>query len=259
MTMPRMPTCVKGRLVSSWVHALILFVALTARGGEALSPKSIESAASGRSRVMFERCAADFASDTNRFESAWLFGKAAFDWGEFSTGSVQRAEIADAGIRASLAAVRLQAKRAEGHYYLAMNRGQMARTKSLGALRLVAEMEKGLKLASSLDPRLDHAGADRSLGLLYARAPGWPASIGSKTKARHHLSRAVELEPGFPENALALMEALHQWGDQKHLARQIREYEERLGAMRAQWAGDEWAWSWVDWDARWKAIRMKSE
>lgn len=242
-----------------WIHALILCVAVTARGGEVLLSKNIEVAAAGKARAIFERCAAEFAAETNRFESAWLLGKAAFDWGEFSTGSVQRAEIAETGIQASLAAVRLQARRAEGHYYLAMNRGQMARTKTFGALRLVAEMEKGLKLALSFDSRFDHAGAERSLGLLYARAPGWPASIGNKTKARHHLSRAVELEPGFPENALALMEALIQWGDQKQLARQMREYEERLGTMRAQWAGDEWAWSWVDWDTRWKSIRMKSE
>lgn len=48
-------------------------------------------------------------------------------------------------------------KSAAGHYYLGMNLGQLARTKLLGALKLVDEMEREFKAAVALDERFDHA------------------------------------------------------------------------------------------------------
>ena len=65
-----------------------------------------------------------------------------------------------------------------------MNLGQLARTELLGALKLVKEMEREFKTAADLDKQFDYAGPERCLGLLYRDAPGWPASIGSRRKAR---------------------------------------------------------------------------
>jgi tetratricopeptide (TPR) repeat protein len=124
----------------------------------------------------------------------------------------RRAYFADLGERQARAAIMLAPTRVEGHYYLAVNMGYTAQSKSflrrLGALDLVPEIEKEGKIALMLDPRFDHAGPHRLLGALYLRAPGWPASIGDPEEALSHLMSAVELDPSYPENHLYLAEAL---------------------------------------------------
>ncbi len=113
-----------------------------------------------------------------------------------------------------------------------MNLGQLARTKLLGALKLVTEMEAEFKAARRLDEHLDFAGPDRSLGLLYLEAPGWPTSVGSRTKARQHLRRAAELAPQYPENRLTLLEAYLRWGDHNGVQRELKALEEIWPAAR---------------------------
>ncbi len=100
---------------------------------------------------------------------------------------------------------------APAHYYLAMNLGQLARTEFLGALKLVREMEREFKTAAELDAQFDFAGPERSLGLLYRDAPGWPVSIGSKRKARElsgtgRKTRArLSRKPSEPRRILSAM------------------------------------------------------
>ncbi len=162
------------------------------------------------------------------------------------------------GIAASQEAVRVVPSLAAGHYYLGMNLGQLARTKTFGALKLVNEMERSFKIARELDATLDYAGPDRCLGLLYLDAPGWPASIGSRKKAREHLLRAVEVAPDYPENRLNLVEALLRWGDKKSVHPEAKALSTLMPKARTTLTGEVWAASWADWDRRWGAIRDKT-
>jgi len=189
--------------------------------------------------------------------AAWQFARASFDWAEFSTNSQQRAAIAGEGIAAGRRAVKREPHSAAAHYYLALNLGQLARTRSLGALPLVDEMESRFLTAWNLDPAFDHAGADRCLGLLYRDAPGWPASVGSRSKARKHLLRAISLSPDYPENRLNQIESLLQWGDEAAARREIPAFVELLPKARDELSGETWTSSWADWDARWQVIRTR--
>lgn len=103
-----------------------------------------------------------------------------------------------------------------------------------------------------LDEHVDFAGPDRSLGLLYLQAPGWPTSIGSRIKARQHLRRAVELAPQYPENRLTLIEACIRWGDRKGVQRELKAIEDRWTGARTNLVGEAWAAAWEDWEARLK-------
>src|SRR5205085_8577123 len=125
---------------------------------------------------------------------------------EFATNSAQRAELADQGIAACRELLAREQNSGPGHYYLGMNLGQLARTKGIGALKIVTQMEREFKAARELDETLDQAGSDRNLGLLYRDAPAL-GSIGSRSRAKQHLERAVELTPDYPENRLDLIEA----------------------------------------------------
>jgi len=196
-----------------------------------------------------------FQADTNSIPAAWALGEACFWRAEFATNATERTQLANEGIAVCRAVTLRSPTVPEGHYYLAMNLGQLARTKWFEALGLVKDLEMSLNLASGMQPRLDHAGPDRCLGLLYRDAPGWPLSVGSKSKARQHLLKSVALAPEFPENHLILVETWLQWREKKTLQRDLDTLAQLLPKARAQLTGEAWAAHWDDWDRRWQFIQ----
>jgi hypothetical protein len=190
--------------------------------------------------------------------AAWQFGKACFDLAEFSTGNSERAALAQQGIAACRRASARASNSAPTHYYLAMNLGQLARTKSLGALKLVDEMEREFVVAAALDEHFEYGGPQRSLGVLYRDAPVI-GSVGDRGKARQHLQRAVELVPDFPPNRLCLIEAMLKWGDRKGAARELKALEDVWPGARASLTGVVSASNWADWEGRLKKAKKKVE
>ena len=212
------------------------------------------------------RAEADFATARTAFAvapkvvtNAWQLGRAAFLWADCATNDHQRAGIANEGIRACRAAVARDPQSAAAHYYLAQNLGELARTKSLGALKLVREMEKTWLKAQTLDERLDFAGPDRSLGMLYLDAPGWPTSLGSNAKARTHLERAVRLAPDYPDNRLTFAEALLRWRKRDELAVQLQALAELWPRAKLKFTGTEWDAAWLDWESRLVVLKRKGK
>ena len=186
------------------------------------------------------------------------FCAAAFNWAELAQKDSDRETIAEQAIAAAREALRLELTNAAAHYWLAMNLGQLARTRTFGALSLVRQMETEFHESRRLDEKVDYAGPDRSLGYLYRDAPGWPTSIGSKRKAREHLERAVKLHPDFPDNQLALLESFDQWSDRPNFERHLPATERCMTEARQKFAGPEWEQSWADWQKRWNALKAKS-
>lgn len=210
-----------------------------------------------RAQRMFEAARIRYQAAHTNATAAWQFGRACFDRAEFAANDEQREEVARQGIAVCRQLIAREPVSAAGHYYLALNLGQLARTKSLGALRIVDEMELELKTALRLEPLFDYAGPDRSLGLLYLGAPGWPASIGSRGKTRFHLEHAVELSPAFPDNRLSLLEAYLKWGDKQRVQRELPGLREILEQARANLTGEDWEMSWADWEQRRRKIEAK--
>lgn len=199
-----------------------------------------------------------FQADPMSVPAAWALGQACFWRGEFAGNDEERKALANEGIAVCRALTIRAPTVPEGHYYLAMNLGQLARTKWLEALGIVKDLEHGLMLAGGMNPRLDHAGADRCLGLLYRDAPGWPVSVGSKSKARTHLLLAVELAPDFPENHLVLIETWLMWKEKKTLQRDLDTLAALLPKARQQLTGEDWAALWDDWEHRWREVQARA-
>jgi len=210
-----------------------------------------------RPNRIYEEAKARFQKETNSVEAACEFGRAAFDLADFSTNDTQRAALAQEGIDACRHGIGLNPKSAGAHYYLGLNYGQLAQTKLLGALKLVDRMEESWKTTIQLDPRFDYAGGHRTLGVLYRDAPGWPTSLGSRSKARQHLQKAVELCPEYPGNRLSLFEAYVKWGEKKAVQTQTNATEEFLKGARQKLTGEAWALDWRDWDRRWEKIKAR--
>jgi tetratricopeptide (TPR) repeat protein len=66
---------------------------------------------------------------------------------------------------------------------------------TLNALGYAKKAKAILEEAYGKDPAALDAGAPTSLGVLYARVPGWPVGFGDNDKARELLTQAVSLAP----------------------------------------------------------------
>lgn len=206
----------------------------------------------------FRTAQKQFRSQPRNNELGLQFARTAFDFAEFAKNDEKREQIANEGIYVCRQIIERDYTNAAAHYYLAMNLAQVARTKLLGALKIVNEMEREFGLAGSFDEKFDYAGPDRNLGLLYRDAPGWPASIGSRTKAKQHLEHAVDLAPNYPENHLNLLDAHLKWGNKKNIQRELKTTEELWPKAKKEFTGEDWESSWADWDARWLKIKTKA-
>lgn len=72
----------------------------------------------------------------------------------------------------------------------------------LGALRLARQAKARYEAALRLDARVLDGTALSNLGVLYAKAPGWPFGFGDKDKARELLLQALQMSPdGIDANA----------------------------------------------------------
>ena len=231
-----------------------LLLALAAAAGVLRANETPPAAVPARAE--YQRAQREYQSYPSR-TNAWQLARATFDFAEFATNAADRATLANQGIAAARALIRQQPESAAGHYYLAMNLGQLARTELLGALTLVKEMEREFRLAAGLDPLLDHAGPERNLGLLYRDAPGWPTSIGNQSKALGLLKQAARLAPEYPENHLHLIEAYLKWHDADGAKKELRVLDAIWPAAQKSLTGEKWAYRWQDWSQRRDAVRRQ--
>lgn len=243
-------------IICCLLSTFLIAIAWADDGGAA--DKDAQAVFAKRAEKIFNDAKSKLQAEPNNAEALWQFARACYDWADFSTKDSQRADIANRGIDACRKLLAQDAKSTMGHYYLAMNLGQLAQTKSLGALKLVSQMETEFKLVLAADAKFDNAGADRNLGLLYWQAPGWPMSVGSKSKAREHLVTAMKATPDFPENTLNLIEAELKWGDKTGVTRDLKALNDFWPAAKKKFTGEEWAQSWADWEKRKAAAEKKA-
>lgn len=212
-----------------------------------------------RAEAEFHRTQAQYQLHTNDSAAAQAFARACFTLADLATNDFRRAGFAKQGIAVCQQWLARESNSAPAHYYLAMNDGKLAQAEapSLAAYRLVRVMEREFKQAAELDERVDYAGPDRSLGLLYRDAPGWPLSIGSRRKAREWLERAVRLAPNFPENRLVLIESRLKWNDRPGAESELQSLDALWPSARTNFTGAAWAQSWDDWTSRREAAQKK--
>jgi tetratricopeptide (TPR) repeat protein len=209
-----------------------------------------------RARAAYEHARAEYQSQTNNPVVAWEFARTCYDLTDRGTNKSQDAAIAQEGINACQRAL-LLTNCAALHYYMGLNLGQLAQYEMLHGLHIVHEMEREWLAAAQLDQRFDFAGPNRSLGLLYRDAPGWPLSIGNRDKAEEFLQSAAVLAPDDPENILNLAETYLKWGDTTNARHELKILEDLWPKAQKNLAGERWAYDWYDWSRRRDAVRQK--
>ena len=240
---------------SPLIFGLVLMIGpiACARADDAPNPAFVKHYESA-----FSAAKSKLGADTNNPVALWEFSRAAFDWADVQTASARRAEIAKEGIAAARRLLAQDPKSMEGHYYLGMDLGELAETETLGALKLVHEMENEFTIALKADASFDHAGPDRNLGLLYRDAPGWPTSIGSHAKAKQHLQQAVIVAPDYPDNVLNLIESELKWGDLAAAKRDLKTLDDIWPKAQKKFTGEDWEPAWADWTKRRDEVKKKA-
>ena len=250
-----------GRKISAQLsgghHFPVLFVAFFfATAGTLFGATTQEQIFASHAQAAYERAQAEYWTHINDPARAFEYARTCYNWADWATNKTERAGIAQNGIAACQRALSFT-NCAAAHYYLGLNLGQLAQAETIHALRLVREMESEFQTAADLDAHYDFSGPNRSLGLLYRDAPGWPLSIGNRSKAEEFLENAATLAPDDPENILNLAETYLKWGDTANVRKQ-------LGVLDALWpkaqkslVGETWEYDWYDWSRRRDAVRLK--
>ncbi len=125
--------------------------------------------------------------------------------------ALKREKLAAEGVRfAERALASAGQGNGELHYYLAANLGFVMRDQITLAMENLPRLRHEMEQAVALSPNVDDGGPLRLLGMLYLKAPAWPAGFGDGDKALDLLRRAVREHPGHPLNHLFLAQALHE-------------------------------------------------
>jgi tetratricopeptide (TPR) repeat protein len=102
---------------------------------------------------------------------------------------------------------------AEPPYAEGIALGRLAELSGTRAAGSVDEIRDAFALAVERDPGMDRAGPLLALGLLYLRAPEWPAGLGDADLALEYLEEAVDRFPDHAPNRIGLAEALREVGE----------------------------------------------
>jgi tetratricopeptide (TPR) repeat protein len=130
------------------------------------------------------------------------------------------------------------------YYWRAINTGLYYKIHIIGYQKGIKRMISDCKRVIELDPKYDHAGAYRILGELYTQLPqtaGRPDSITRDLDlAEDYLRKAVRLAPEYPENHLALAEALFRQDKFAAALEQITEAKDLTPHWRTDVSYEEW-------------------
>ena len=116
------------------------------------------------------------------------------------------------------------------HYYLGALMGLWLNDHPLDAGTLLTRVEKEELTAMALSEAVDDGGPLRLLGMIYLKAPPWPAGMGDGDKALELLQKAAMKYPQHPLNHAFYAKALIEVDDRKEEGQ--RECDEGLKALK---------------------------
>ena len=144
-------------------------------------------------------------SDADAGEAQWRLARVCFMASEID--ETRKTAWLEKGVLAGEDALLMLPERVEPNYFTAVIKGRLAEDEGLGALWRIKDVRALAQKAASLDPSFERGGPMRMLAMLYARAPGWPTSIGDIDKGLEIASDLVQKYP-YPLNHLIYAEVL---------------------------------------------------
>jgi tetratricopeptide (TPR) repeat protein len=160
------------------------------------------------------------------FESAHKLAQARYWLGTNGLPEAQRKAALEAGIAAARAAITIDARRPEGHFWLAANMGALAESFGMRqGIRYRGQIKDALLTTLKIDPGFLDGSADRALGRWYFKVPGLFG--GSNKRSEEHLRKSLTYNPNSVISHLFLGDTLADMG-RKDEAR--KEYQAAIDA-----------------------------
>ena len=143
----------------------------------------------------------------SKYDAYWRISRIRYYIGAHTERKKDRKSIFSQGIYYGNKAVVAEPEKPDGHYWLGVNNGKYGETKGvLKSLSLVKPIKKGMNKVIELDRSYEDGGADRVLGRVFFKVPGFAG--GSKKKSLEHLLKSKELGPEDALTRVYLAETL---------------------------------------------------
>src|SRR5687768_10316488 len=123
------------------LRVFLLFWGWMGLVGDSVAADSPDAAALAQARKAYDQAREIWRKSPDDTDAPWQFAQACFDLAEVDAPN--RARISEEGIAACRTALKRKPDVAGTHYYLALNVGQLARTKNWGASGFEAEWNQG--------------------------------------------------------------------------------------------------------------------
>jgi tetratricopeptide (TPR) repeat protein len=137
------------------------------------------------------------ADDQTNYDLAWRLAKCNYYLGAHSDNSTEQDKAFHDGLDAGNVAVKLQAGKPEGHFWLGANYGGRAQISTLSGLSELEDIKREMEAVLKIDEKFQSASAYMVLGQVYCQAPRLLG--GDVSKAIEYLEKGAKLAP---DNAL---------------------------------------------------------
>lgn len=139
----------------------------------------------------------------SQYEALWRISRILYYIGMHTQKKKDQQIMFSQGIYYGKKAVEAEPERPEGHYWLGVNYGKYGEVKGvLKSLSLVKPIKEKMNKVIELDRGFEGGGADKVLGRVYFKLPGFAG--GDNQKSLEHLLKAKEFDPGDPLTRLYL-------------------------------------------------------
>jgi tetratricopeptide (TPR) repeat protein len=130
----------------------------------------------------------------NKYEAYWRIAKMLYYIGDHTESKKEKKAIFEQGVYNATKAVSLESERPEGHYWLGVNHGMVGDVRGvLKSLSLVKPIKEAMNKVIELDRSYAEGGADKVLGRVYFKLPGFAG--GDNDKSLEHLLKSLEYGP----------------------------------------------------------------
>jgi tetratricopeptide (TPR) repeat protein len=143
--------------------------------------------------------------DLANYEAMWRLAKFKYYLSDAQTDEKQKIKLLQEGITAAEKAIKLDATRAEGHFWMGANKGAYAELKgAFSAMGLVKSVRREFETALKIDPAYSKGTTHLALGELLIRLPAIMG--GSDKKGLQYLEEGLKYGPQNAELKLLLAE-----------------------------------------------------
>lgn len=146
-------------------------------------------------------------ADYGNYQAAWKLAKFNYYLGAHTSDERERDAAFREGIDAGLVAVKLEANKPEGHFWLGANYGGDAEHSTLAGLANVEDIREEMETVIKLDQSFEGGSAYLALGKLYQQAPRILG--GDNQKSIDYLEKGLRVESNNAMIRLYLAKAYH--------------------------------------------------